>query len=63
MRLNACMEQGAATHQVEGGEAHQSDPPLWLTPGGHCTVPPGELAVVWACRCAIMRCLEWARTS
>ena len=63
MRLKACMEQGASPHQMRGEEARWSGPPLWLSPGGHCAVPPWELAVVWACRCAIMRCLEWARTS
>ena len=63
MRLKACMEQGASTHQVGGDKARRSGPPLWLSPWGHCAVPSCEMAVVWAWRCAIMRCLEWARTS
>ena len=63
MRLKACMEQGASTHQVGGERARWPGPPLWLPLGGHCGVSPCEMAVVWACRCAIMRCREWATTS
>ena len=63
MRLKAWMEQGAFTHQVRDGEARWPGPPLWLPPGGHRTVSPCEMAIVWACLCAIMRWREWATTA